>query len=125
MVDRRESFEIFERYSATLRTRASSSAEIACGCCVEWGRSMSGTLQKQVAKQRQIERTIMQGGARLCSPAFGRVCKTLWPLKTAEELASRVGCSIRAAGYEISGERHPSAQSILAVIAAITPLYRD
>lgn len=49
------------------------------------------------------------------------VCKALWPLKTAEELAVRVGCSVRAAAYEISGEREPSALSLLAVMTEITP----
>ncbi len=66
---------------------------------------MSGVLRREVEKAREI----------------GAVCKALWPFKTAEELASRVGCSVRAAAYEISGERDPSAQSILAVVNEITP----
>jgi len=55
------------------------------------------------------------------SNAFGKVCKTLWPVKTAENLASRVGCSVRAAAYEISGEREPCARSIAVVVNAIIP----
>jgi hypothetical protein len=82
---------------------------------------MHGTLQRQVEGARKIERAIVQGDARLCRPAFGIVCKALWPLKTAETLASIIGCAVRTAGYEISGERDPSAQSILAVMNAITP----
>lgn len=82
---------------------------------------MAGVLAERVAEQRTIERAIVQGTARLCSPNFGKVCKALWPLKTAEHLASQIGCSVRAAAYEISGEREPSAESILAVMNAIVP----
>ncbi len=60
----------------------------------------------------------------LPSSKFGAVCKALWPSKTAEELASRVGCTVRTAAYEISGERQPSAQSILSIVAEITPKWR-
>lgn len=82
---------------------------------------MTGVLVERVEDQRRIERAIVQGSARMCSSNFGKVCKALWPLKTAEHLASIIGCSIRAAAYEISGEREPSALSILAVMDAITP----
>ncbi len=85
---------------------------------------MHGVFQRRVAEAREVERAIVQGDARLCSPNFGKVCKALWPLKTAENLASIVGCSVRAAAYEISGEREPSAQSLLAVMQAITPQHR-
>ena len=64
---------------------------------------MRSTYEERVAEARGIERTIVQGAARLCSgSAFGRACKGLWPFKTAEELASRVGCAVRTAAYEIS-----------------------
>jgi hypothetical protein len=86
---------------------------------------MRSPYENQVAETTETARTLMRGDARLCSPNFGKVCKAIWPFKTCEELAARVGCSVRAAAYEISGERHPSAQSILAVIDAIVPGYRD
>lgn len=85
---------------------------------------MHGTLQRRVDQARAIERAIVQGDARLCSPIFGRVCKIIWPLKTAEQLAAAAGCAVRTAAYEISGERDPSAQSLLAVMVAITPKRR-
>jgi hypothetical protein len=59
--------------------------------------------------------------AKAKSDVFGKVCKAIWPFKTAEELASRVGCSVRAAAYEISGEREPSVHSLQAVINAMIP----
>ena len=82
---------------------------------------MRSTYEERVAEAREIERTIVQGTARLCSgSAFGRACKGIWPFKTAEELASRAGCAVRTAAYEISGEREPSARSIAAIIVEIT-----
>ena len=88
---------------------------------------MHGTLPKSIENARKIERTIVQGTARLCSSPFGRVCKALWPFKTAHELAARVGCSVRAADYELAGDREPSARSIGVVVAAISkwPLDRE
>jgi hypothetical protein len=82
---------------------------------------MHGSFTKRVEEAREIERSIMQGTAELCSPGFGRACKGLWPVKTAENLASRVGCSVRAAAYQISGEHEPSARSIQVIINEIIP----
>jgi hypothetical protein len=84
---------------------------------------MSGNIPFAVASAREIERTVVQTDARLCSRKFGRVCKALWPIKTSEELASRVGCAVRTAAYEIAGEREPSARSVAAIITEI--LERD
>lgn len=81
---------------------------------------MRSVYEERRAVATQIERTIVQGDARLCSPIFGRVCKAIWPFKTAENLATAVGCSIRAAAYEISGEREASARSISVVVDLIT-----
>lgn len=81
---------------------------------------MHGTLRGRVEEAREIERRIVQGDARLCSSPFGRACKGLWPFKTAEELAARVGCSVRTAAYELAGDREPSGRSIAAVVAEIS-----
>jgi hypothetical protein len=81
---------------------------------------MRSVYEGAVAEARAIERTIVQGDARLCSSIFGRVCKAIWPVKTAEQLAAAVGCSVRAAAYEISGEREPSARSIAVIVVKIT-----
>lgn len=81
---------------------------------------MRSVYEERVSDARKTERAIVQGNARLCSPIFGRVCKAIWPFKTAEELASRVGCAVRTAAYEISGEREPSARSLTVVIVEMT-----
>lgn len=74
---------------------------------------MRSVYEARLDEASKIERTIVQGDARLCSSNFGKCCKTLWPFKTAEQLAALVGCSVRAAAYEISGEREPSRKSIM------------
>jgi hypothetical protein len=80
---------------------------------------MHGTLPNRIREAREIERTLAQGNARLCRSAFGIVCKALWPFKTAEELAALVGCAVRTASYEISGEREPSAKSLAVVFQIV------
>lgn len=47
---------------------------------------------------------------------FGRVVRSLWPHKSAEELAARARCTVRAAEYMLAG-REPTARAIAAVIA--------
>ena len=81
---------------------------------------MRSFYEERVAEQRKIERTIVQGDARLCSPIFGRICKAIWPTKTAEQLAAMVGCAVRTAAYEISGERDPSARSVSVIVDLMT-----
>lgn len=54
-----------------------------------------------------------------CSPKtckFGRVARSLWPRKTAAELAFRAHVTERAAKFWLSGERAPSAAAVSAVI---------
>jgi len=82
---------------------------------------MRSTYEEKLALASKNARMIVQGDARLCSPIFGKVCKVIWPTKTAEQLAALIGCSVRAAAYELSGEREPSAQSVLAVMSAMIP----
>ncbi len=82
---------------------------------------MQSTYERRIAEAAKIERTLVQGDARLCSPNFGKAWKALYPHKPAEQLAAKVGCKVRTAAYEISGERHPSAQSIKALIDAVVP----
>ena len=86
---------------------------------------MRTVYERELVEATKIERAIVQGAARLCSPVFGNVCKAIWPGKTAEQLAAIIGCSVRTIGYELSGERHPSVQSLQAVINAIVPPFKS
>ena len=85
---------------------------------------MRGTYERQVAEQIEIQRSIVQGDAHLCSTNFGKAWKGIFRTKPAEELAARVGCTVRTAAYELSGERHPSAQSIAVLIALVVPPWK-
>lgn len=80
---------------------------------------MHGTYEKSAREQREIQRTLVQGTARLCISPFGVACKALYPHKTAEWLAAATGQSVRACAYEISGEREPSGRSIAALVAEV------
>lgn len=82
---------------------------------------MRSNYERQVAEQTEIERRVLQGNAVFCASPFGRAWKALFPFKASEELALRAGMSKRAADYQLSGEHDPSAQSILALIEAVTP----
>ena len=82
---------------------------------------MRTVYEERVAEATAIQRTIVQGNARLCSGGnFGKAWKGIFPYKAAEELAARTGKAVRTAAYEISGEREPSAKSLAALIVACT-----
>lgn len=80
---------------------------------------MRTVYEREIANATAINRNILQGTATFCSPIFGRVCKVIWPTKTAEGLAADAGCSVRAAAYQISGEHPPSDKAMLVVINKI------
>lgn len=83
---------------------------------------MRSVYEENVGQASEIERTLVRGAARMCRPIFGEVCKAIWPRNTEAFLAAAAGYkSTRTASYEISGEREPSAHSLLAVMNAITP----
>lgn len=109
------------RYARTFSVAASKLIHSAVIVVFRAGVTMRSVYEEKIARASKNARTIVQGDARLCSPIFGKVCKVIWPFKTAEELAARTGCSVRAAAYELSGEREPSVHSLQAVINAIIP----
>jgi len=77
---------------------------------------MRSVYEDRVAEATETQRNLLQGSARVCSANFGKAWKGIFPRKAAEELAARVGCSVRTAGYELSGEHEPSARAIAALI---------
>lgn len=116
------SVRCMRRNATTLAVAAASVIQLTSVTVALKGHVMRSVYEEKLARASKNARMIVQGDARTCSALnFGKVCKALWPFKTAEALAAIVGCSVRAAAYEISGEREPSAQSVLAVIDAIIP----
>jgi hypothetical protein len=79
---------------------------------------MGSVLQARVEEAREIERTLVHGSARLCTRNFGIAWRAIFPIKAKEELAVRAGMSVRAASYELAGEREPSPQSLMALLGA-------
>lgn len=77
---------------------------------------MRNLYEARVAEQTEIQRAIVQGTARMCSENFGKAWKALHAIKAAEALAAATGMSVRAAAYELSGEREVSARSVAALI---------
>jgi hypothetical protein len=84
---------------------------------------MHGTLPNRIREARDIERTLMQGDARLCRSLFGDVMKLIFPHKTAENLAAEIGGKERACAYELSGEREPSPAALLLIMQKILENY--
>lgn len=82
---------------------------------------MRSVYEQRVSEQTEIQRRVLHGNAVLCANNFGKAWRALFPFKSSEELAMRAGMSKRAADYQLSGEHDPSAQSILALIDAVTP----
>src|SRR6185312_8976638 len=80
---------------------------------------MRSVYEQRLAEATEIQRKLLQGDAILCSPAFGRACKGVWPTKTAEMLASVAGCSVRAAAYQLSGDSDPSMECLYALFTVI------
>jgi hypothetical protein len=70
------------------------------------------------SRARPVEKSI-RSPEQLCTQKFGDVARTLWPQKTAFELAALTGASVRACKYWLAGERSPSAAAIRAVLNEI------
>jgi hypothetical protein len=88
---------------------------------VEWGVSCVLCMRSALPTRGKSNEACCRGMQLLCSSAFGRACKGVWPVKTAETLASLAGCSVRAAAYQISGEHNPSGECLLALMTAVVP----
>lgn len=85
---------------------------------------MRSVYEERVADARAIDSKLLRGDARICSSNFGKCWKALHPHKPAEALAAAIGCSVRTADYEISGQQHPSAQSIAVLVALVVPPWK-
>lgn len=80
---------------------------------------MQSTYEARAGEQTTIQRKVLQGSAEICSNNFAKHCKIIWPTKTAEHLALAIGCSVRAAAYQLSGEHPPTDKTMLVIINKI------
>jgi hypothetical protein len=67
-----------------------------------------------IARQKQVVPD------KIVAPLFGRVCKVIWPVKTAAQLAAIADAKERTAERWLSGEFEAPAIVIAAVIVEIT-----
>lgn len=79
---------------------------------------MRSVYEERRAEAAEIVRTNGRAPARTCGWIyFGRAWKGIFPVSAAAELATRTGMGMRAAEYELAGEREPSARSIAALVS--------
>ena len=77
---------------------------------------MGGTV---VEKLDKIERTDVQADEQLFGSCLAEIARTLWPSKTAINIAAAAGCSERAAEFYLSGQRDWSGDAIAAIVSEI------
>lgn len=80
---------------------------------------MHGTLQGRVDKSVKIDRTAVRQDEQLFGSTLADIAKTLWPHKTAAQIAAAVGCSERAAEFYLAGDRDWSGDAIAAIVSEI------
>lgn len=56
---------------------------------------------------------------QLFGPVLSQVSRTLWPEKTAANIAVSANCSVRAAEFYLSGQREWSGDAIAAIVSEI------
>jgi hypothetical protein len=67
----------------------------------------------------ESERSIVDGDEQLFGSVLSQVARTLWPHKTAANIAACANCSVRAAEFYLAGERDWSGDAIAAIVAEI------
>jgi hypothetical protein len=79
---------------------------------------MHGTIPYRLKEQREIERQLRQGTAKIVSePNWAWFARHLWPLKTAAHLAAIANSNERTAARWLSGEFDPP-NTVMAVLIA-------
>lgn len=67
----------------------------------------------------EIQRTVVDDDEQLFGSVLSDVARTLWPRKTAENIAAAANCSVRAAEFYLAGERDWSGNALAAIVAEI------
>lgn len=67
----------------------------------------------------EIVRTDVRQDEQVFGSCLGEVARTLWPVKTAANIAAMAGCTERAAEFYLSGQRDWSGDAIAAIVSEI------
>lgn len=75
----------------------------------------------RMAPSRAIEseRPIVETDEQLFGSTLSQVARTLWPQKTAANIAAAANCSVRAAEFYLAGDRDWSGDAIAAIVSEI------
>ena len=79
-------------------------------------RAVSGA---QRAPAIETGRSIVEEDEQLFGDAISAVARTLWPTKTAANIAASANCSVRAAEFYLAGERDWSGDALAAIVSEI------
>lgn len=84
---------------------------------------MRTAYEERTGEANEIARKILRGTEKIFGPkkitvAWKAVCQ-MQGLKPAEEMASRIGCTVRAAEYQLSGQSRACGKMLAAVIAEL------
>lgn len=85
--------------------------------------AMAKVSKTRARKSASIERTIVRDGEAeaelLFEPVLSEVARLLWPEKTAANIASEAGCSVRAAEFYLAGQRDWSGDALASIVIEI------
>jgi hypothetical protein len=79
-------------------------------------RSASSVLRSAAT---EFQRTVVDDNEQLFGSVLSDVARTLWPKKTAENIAAAANCSVRAAEFYLAGERDWSGNALAAIVSEI------
>jgi hypothetical protein len=72
----------------------------------------------------ESERSIVDADEQLFGSTLSQVARTLWPQKTAANIAAAANCSVRAAEFYLAGDREWSGDAIAAIVSEILSRHR-
>jgi hypothetical protein len=72
-----------------------------------------------VSGTAKIERTVVHSDEQLFGSVLADIAITLWPKKTAANIAAAAGCSERAAEFYLAGDRDWSGDALSAIVTEI------
>lgn len=80
---------------------------------------MHGTISKRAAEARPIDRREFRETEENFGSIMADVARLLWPKGTAVEIAALIGCTVRNAELQLSGQQKWSGDALAAIVAEI------
>ena len=80
---------------------------------------MRASLEVPRSRASEYERSIVDSDEQVFGSVLSEVSRTLWPHKTAANIAAAANCSVRAAEFYLAGQRDWSGDAIAAIVSEI------